>query len=359
MRFTTDDPELFDRLKSERMMRTVRLLATAPRFLLLILAVAACPCPTGPPGPPFTVSRARGCNGIQAAINDLPLEGGQIIVQAGTYSCDSMLVVDRDNVDLRGQGPATVLRLADAVNSPVLVLGQPAAQPTVTRRNIHVSDLVIDGNRSRQSFECLRGVCSQTNPLRNNGITPRRVSDVLIERVTVFGARSGGLVVELGSKRVTVRNFTAFDNQFDGLAAYETENSVFSNIHLYDNLAAGFSFDISFNHNLISDVVINGSGTVGIFMRDSRENVFQGLQIRDSRQHGLFLAQVDNDATKPASGNTFTGIVVSGSGGAGMRVNDSSCINNVVVASQFIGNLGGCISEAVPGLVQTSQTICR
>ncbi len=170
------------------------------------------------------------CLAIQAGIDALPPTGGQVIVHAGTYTCTVPIVIDRDNVDLRGQGPATVLRLADSANSPVLVLGQTTTLPFVTRSNIRVSDLFIDGNRESQTLECWGGPCDTggLTAIRNNGITLRRVSDVLIERVTVSRARSGGLVSEKGSRRLTVRDFTSFDNHFDGLAAYETEDSTFS-----------------------------------------------------------------------------------------------------------------------------------
>ena len=299
------------------------------------------------------------CEGIQIAINGLALEGGQVLIQAGTYTCKSPIIIDRDNVELKGEGPGTILRLADGANAPVLIVGQVIPVPTVTRHNVVVSDLVIDGNRQNQTFECLGGDCTPSNPLRNNAITLRRVTDTRIERVSVFGARSGGLVSELTCRRLTIRDFTSFDNHFDGLAGYETEDSILSGLYLHDNLAAGFSFDIAFNNNVISDTVIAGNAKVGIFMRDSRDNVFKGLQIRNSGEHGVFLAQVDTDATKPASGNTFIGMVVSGSKGAGLRVNDLSCLNNSVIGSQFVGNSQGCISEASPGLTLSSGITCR
>jgi hypothetical protein len=79
----------------------------------------------------------------------------------------------------------------------------------------------------------------------------------------------------------------------------------------------------------------------------------------------MFLAQVDTDATKPAAGNTFVGLVVSGSGrnpakgGTGMHVNDASCVNNLLVGVQFVGNRDDAISQPVPGLVQEVGTIVR
>jgi hypothetical protein len=264
-------------------------------------------------------------------------------------------------VGLHGQGSATVLRLANGANSPVLVLGQTTTPPTITRTHIYVSDLAIEGNRDHQSLECWGGTCDTggLTYIRNNGITLRRVSDVAIERVIISGARSGGLVTEKGSRRVTVHDLTSFGNYYDGLAAYETEQSVFSGLYIHDNPYAGLSLDIRFNNNVVSEAVITGNGRQGIFMRDSRDNLFHGLHIQNSGEQGLFLAQVDLDASKPASGNTFDGMVVSGSAGAGLRVNNPSCVNNLVVASQFISNGAECISEASPGLVSTSGVICR
>jgi hypothetical protein len=310
-----------------------------------------------------------GCEAIQAAINDLPPSGGQIIVQAGTYTCTQPIVIDRDNVDLRGQGPATILRLADGANLPLLVLGQTVTPPTLTRRNIHVADLTVDGNRGNQNYECYNNDCA-AYPIRNNGITLRRVSDVLVERVTVLGARSGGLVAEKGCRRVAVQNLRAVDSYFDGLAAYETEDSRFSGLYLYNNCAAGLSFDLDFDNNLVGDVIILrdsesrcapelADGTVGIFMRDSRDNLFHDIQIQNTREHGIFLAQAVGQPDTAAAGNTFSGIVVSGTGGAGLRANDSTVVNTLVVESQFSQNAGGCIGEVTEGQVQVFAVICR
>jgi hypothetical protein len=313
-----------------------------------------------------TIVDGGGCAAIQAAIDALPAGGGAVLVRPGLYVCGAPIVIDRDGVELRGSGPATLLDLGDHVNRPVIVLGQTLEVPTVTRRAIRVSDLSIDGNRAQQDHECSSGNCTAPGDyLRNNGVSLRRVEDVTVERVSVTGARSGGLVVELGSRRVTVRDFTASDGAFDGIAGYETEESLFTGLHLHDNLGAGLSFDIEFNHNAITDSVIEGSGDVGVFMRDSSDNLFSDLLIRDSDNHGLFLAQVEADTTKPASGNTFTGMLVAGSGqdsgkgGFGMRVNDASCVDNLVAATQFAGNRDGGVSEATPGLVTTSGTITR
>jgi hypothetical protein len=303
-----------------------------------------------------TIVDGGDCAAIQAAIDGLPAGGGAVLVRPGTYTCGAPIVIDRDRVTLRGSGRSTVLKLGAHVNRPVIVLGQTIETPTTTRSDIEVSDLSIDGNRALQDHECSTGPCGVGGYLRNNGLSLRRVADVLVQNVSVTGARSGGLVVEKVSRRVTVRDLSVTDSFFDGLAGYETEDSTFTGLSLYGNDGSGLSFDLRFDHNIVSDSVIAGNGDNGVFMRDSRDNMFAELEIRDSANHGLFLAQVDADTSKPASGNTFVGMVVSGSANFAMRVNDPSCVDYLVVGSQFIGS---GLSEASAGLVQVFGTITR
>jgi hypothetical protein len=305
------------------------------------------------------VVKGKTCAAIQQTINLLPKRGGEVIVPAGIYNCKSPIIIDRPNISLRGVGTGTVLRLANGANAPVIIMGQAMGVPDTKTVNVSVSNLMIDGNRRNQTSECMGGPCSEEFPLRNNGISIRHCFDCRVEGVTVHSAASGGLVTELKSRRLTIRDYRSFDNEFDGLAGYETEDSIFSGIHLYDNLAAGFSFDIQFNRNMFNDVVIENSGSVGIFIRDSQDNIFTNMHINNSKQHGVFLAQVDDEADKPAAGQTFTGLMVSGSGGYGVLVNDASCVDTVLVGAQLIKNQAGCVGEFTSGLVTNVGSVCR
>jgi hypothetical protein len=303
--------------------------------------------------------KEKTCDAIQKAIYQLPPEGGELNLVAGIYTCTHPIIIDKDNVTLRGAGPATLLRLADNTNAPVIIMGLAENVPSRAVRYVRINDLMIDGNRANQSSECMGGPCSDEFPLRNNGISIRRCVDCMVQSVTVYGAMSGGLVTELGCRRLTIRDYTSYDNEFDGLAGYETEDSTFTGIHLYANKAAGISTDIKFNNNKFYDVTLADNKTVGIFMRDSLDNSFTNLHIRDSVQHGIFLAQVNTDPNTAATGNTFTGVVISRSGGMGILANDASCVNNMMVGAQFINNKHGCISEATSGLVENVGAICR
>ena len=160
------------------------------------------------------------------------------------------------------------------------------------------------------------------------------------------------------TRRLIVRDYTAFDNQFDGLACYLTEASDFSRLNLHDNLSAGISLDLSFNHNVIRDSVLTGND-LGIFMRQSRNNVFAGLTIQKSRHHGVFMAQTFVETAagwqpclgSECSGNTFNNLVVTHCGGKGFLVNDVTCTNNVICGGQFADDAQGDLAQAAPDLI--------
>jgi hypothetical protein len=301
---------------------------------------------------------------IQAALDSLPDSGGTVSLQPGVYVLDRPLCMNKDNQTLRGAGPTTVLRLADKANCPLLIMGTLDNTPSRTVQNLRVSDLDLDGNRTNQQVECWQTE-GEGSDIRNNGLTVRGVTDALVERVRCYRARSGGLVTEKGVRRLTVADYSGWDNQFDGLAAYVTEDSLFTRLILHDNPGAGLSLDHNFRHNVIGDSVMTSNGT-GIFMRDSRDNLFQGLVIRDSREHGVFMSQTavtnavgdwiptpDTECT----GNVFSGLLITDSAAAGFLVNNDTCKDNVIQGARFARNALGGLLQSKPGLIKTQAVL--
>ena len=346
---------------------------------------------------------------IQAALDNLPESGGTVVLKAGVYSVIQPICLSRDNLTLRGAGSTTILRLADNANCPVVIMGSTSNYPTEVVKNLRVCDLDVDGNRDNQQVECWN-IQGEGDEIRNNGLTIRSVCDASVERVRSYRCRSGGLVTEKGVRRLTVSDYAAWDNHFDGLAAYVTEDSLFTQMVLRDNHGAGLSLDHKFNHNTLSDVILADNGC-GIFMRDSRENLFQGVTIRNSREHGVFMSQAatntvgpwtaptppkstDAGGTAPAatntthtltaptnapstalvaatpstpppegrwivipdtecSGNVFTGLLITDSAAAGFLINDDNCANNVIQGARFARNKMGGLCQSKPGLAKT------
>ena len=326
---------------------------------LLIFSTAAVVAPQISVPRPVMLTLPPGASGtaIQQALDSLPDDGGTVFLPPGISEIRQPIVLRRDHLSLRGSGEATVLRLADGANCPVIILGEPVNNPKTTVRHLLVSDCLIDGNRTRQPHELWRSR-GEGSEIRNNGITVQNVSDSRVERVTTAHCRSGGLVTTRGVRRLTVQDYVSFDNEFDGLACYQTEDCLFTRLRLHDNPGAGISLDLAFNHNTISNAVLTGND-LGIFMRASRDNRFYNIAIRRSHHYGVFMAHAEKPGGRgwqpipqtECVRNAFTNLMASNCGGAAFRVNDTTCTNNVIVAAQFHDNAQGGLSLARPNLV--------
>jgi hypothetical protein len=284
---------------------------------------------------------------IQRALDGLPAAGGEVVLPAGDFEIKCPVAMRRDNQTLVGAGSATVLRLADGANCPVIIMGEPVNRPSRTVKHLLLSGLRIEGNRLHQQRE-LWQMTSVGAEIRNNGITVQNVSDSAVKNVTCAHCRSGGLVTTLGVRRLTVQNLEAFDNQFDGLACYSTADCRFVNLNLHDNPGAGISLDLAFDHNCVINAVLTAND-LGIFMRASCDNRFQNISIHRSRHFGVFIAQsgiATAHGSQPAArgvcvGNLFTNLYATSCGGPAFHVNDSTCTNNVVTGSQVGAALHG------------------
>ena len=302
-------------------------------------------------GAVIAVAPAAGGEGIQRALEGLP-GGGEVVLQAGTYRVGQPIILRHDGQALRGAGPETVLYLVDQANCPVVILGNPEDSPKGPTRGLQLLSLFIDGNRKNQTRELWRSLACGAQ-INNNGVTVWYAGDATVEHVVCCRCRSGGMVSSAGTRRLTVRDFTAFDNQFDGLACYLTEESHFSQLVLHDNLSAGISLDLDFNRNVIEGAVLRAND-LGIFMRQSQSNVFDAMTIEKSRNHGVFMAQSGFRTASgwrlfPGSectGNNFDQLAISGSGGMAFLVNNDSCTNNVISNGRFWDNAGGGLSQA-------------
>ena len=317
-------------------------------WLLLALAMAA---HSAFGGPPFTVTLPATAGGadIQKALDALPPHG-EVVLSPGKYEISQPLQLRHDYETLRGSGPATILHLANGADCPVVILGPLLTETKHPAAHLRLADLLIDGNRKNQKLEFWRRA-GDGSEFNNNGVQIWNATDAVVEHVVCCRCRSGGLVTA-GARRVQVSDFDSYDNQFDGLACYETEESRFDGLRLHDNLAAGISLDLDFNHNFITNAVL-ADNDLGIFMRDSRNNSFRGLTISKSRHHGIFMAQSivpTAKGWKPSPdtaciGNNFENLTVRDCGGKAFQVNDDSCTNNVIFGASFLRNILGGLGQ--------------
>lgn len=302
--------------------------------------------------PPAVFTFAAGATGaqIQAALDGLP-PGGEVVLEAGTYEIKEPLMLRHNNVTLRGAGSSTILHLADGADCPVVILGPPISSKHHIANHLRLANLMIDGNRKNQKVEFWRSA-GDGSEVNNNGVQIWNATDAAVEHVICCRCRSGGLVTA-SVRRLTINDFDAYDNQFDGLACYETEESQFTGLRLHDNLCAGISLDLDFNHNFVTNAILTGND-LGIFMRDSNHNSFHGLKISKSRHHGVFMAEQAAPTPKgwrlcPGTacvGNNFENLFVNDCAGKAFQVNDSTCTNNFIWGANFMHNGGGLSQPA-------------
>ena len=298
-----------------------------PAMLAVLMMMGLCP-PAGLAAGTVVVNLSPANSGaeMQKALDGLPA-GGEALLGAGQYEITRPLFLQHDDETLCGAGPATVLRLAGNANCPVIVLAPPLTETGRAVTHLRLADLIIDGNRKGQRSEFWR-LAGDGSVMNNNGVDVWNATDIVVEHVVCHDCRSGGLVAAV-TRRLVLRDFEAYGNQFDGLACYQTEDSQFDGLKLHDNLAAGISLDLAFNHNSISHTVL-ANNDLGIFMRHSRDNVFQALDITRSRSAGIFMAQSMSSPGSECSGNKFEDLTIQDCGGKAFLVNDVSCTNNAV-----------------------------
>ncbi len=283
-----------------------------PAMLAVLMMMGLCP-PAGLAAGTVVVNLSPANSGaeMQKALDGLPA-GGEALLGAGQYEITRPLFLQHDDETLCGAGPATVLRLAGNANCPVIVLAPPLTETGRAVTHLRLADLIIDGNRKGQRSEFWR-LAGDGSVMNNNGVDVWNATDIVVEHVVCHDCRSGGLVAAV-TRRLVLRDFEAYGNQFDGLACYQTEDSQFDGLKLHDNLAAGISLDLAFNHNSISHTVL-ANNDLGIFMRHSRDNVFQALDITRSRSAGIFMAQSMSSPGSECSGNKFEDLTIQDCGG--------------------------------------------
>ena len=270
------------------------------------------------------------------------------------YDCSEPinLAIDGLSVDFGG----STVRVADHAMRPGVLLGDLHTPPARRYRDITVRNLVVDGNRANQTWECWGGPCDPKvnhHPYwqqRVNGITVNGCDDCSVLHAEVHSARSGGVVV-VSSDRLLIDGLEARGAHFDGLAGYWTRDSVFRNVRVHDNDYAGFSFDLHFSNNRIENFESRDNRDHGMFIRLASGNSFVGGLFAGNKKNGVYFdrAQVEQPATC-ASDTRFERVTVRGSGLYGAWLN-FPCEGNSFVASQMIDNQNGCFGGREEALI--------
>ena len=182
---------------------------------------------------------------INAAIAALPSGGGEVLVLDGTYNISSSIKINKDNVTIRGSGPATVLKRMFNSASANGVINCSAA-------NCTIHHLAIDGNKGSYTNENNRGVYATTS-----------AANFTIEDLVVQNSRDGIYIGGMTGGRITGCRIK--DSGAYGVYVYNAE-----------------AIDISHNY-------IDATGETAVLITGSKSIKVDGDTITGSVNYGIRL----------------------------------------------------------------------
>ena len=235
-----------------------------------------------------------------------------------THINSPFLNITTSNIKYDGRG--VTLKLDRHSDCPVIIIGSIYNKPI---SNVEISNLTIDGNRFEQTREYWKH--TERGVINNSGIVIQNARNVTIHNIIIKNCKSGGIVTTLGVNDILVDRVEVYNSEFDGVACYETTNSIFSNLNLHNNNAAGISLDNEFNNNIFFNCTLVDNNT-GIFMRNSCGNIFKNI-ILNNKRFGVFIAQVDKNTNTACKNNMFD--ITRMKTPYDFHINDASCSNNV------------------------------
>jgi len=244
---------------------------------------------------------------IQSAIDALPADGGKIFIKAGTYELKNGLVINKDKVELEGEGKSSTLRVADGANLTVPIIR--VGNGITAREHISIHDLQIDGNRAGQTAgEKAHGI--HLNRVRKSCICRCYIKSTFPR---IHGGGDGIWIDVPSSIKISDNSF--YDVGDRGITVMGEEGAdTFAGIIIVNNLfKAGFDRSISVEcptlGKYLYDVIIvgnvcdgNAEGS-GIGLDKIRNFVVEGNLCINNARRGLYIKSECYDGL--VVGNSF------------------------------------------------------
>lgn len=301
---------------------------------------------------------------INAAIQALPNNGGEIVILDGTYSIAANVEINKNNVTLSGNSKSTILkRMFNATEISGLI--------HVTSNDNAIQNFIIDGNRDNYTSGSNSGIyLDSSNENTITGITCRN------NYYGVYLASSGNSVIignilnnnHIGiylhsSIGCTIVGNTCNNNNANGISLYSSTN-IAVNSNICNNNKSGITLTSSSTYDVIVGNTCNSNSYQGIGLASSCNFDTITGNICNYNQDGISLLHSSNDTI---NGNTCN------ANGTGVTLNLSSssaivgntCYNNnygIELESSHKNTITGniCIrSDGVPADYTSSQYTIR
>jgi len=272
---------------------------------------------------------------IIQALNDLPETGGEVVILDGIYNIKASINILKDNVSIRGNGNATILkRKYDSTNTD----SGHTAKGLITlngKSGCKIQGLQIDGNKSEHTSEYNCGIylsSSSNNTVTSNTCNDNNSNGIYLSSSsnnTVTGNtcnnNDSGIYLSSSSYN-TVTGNTCNNNNYDGIRLQSSSNNTITGNTCYNN-SSGIDIHSSSNNNTITSNTCNNDD-FGIHLDSSSNNTITGNTCYNNSYNGIHLYSSSNNTV---TGNTYNdnnnGICLSSSSNNN-TITSNTCNNN-------------------------------
>ena len=253
---------------------------------------------------------------IIQALNDLPETGGEVVILDGIYNIKASINILKDNVSIRGNGNATILkRKYDSTNTD----SGHTAKGLITlngKSGCKIQGLQIDGNKTEHTSEYNCGIYLSSSS--NNTITSNTCND----------NNSNGIYLSSSSNNNTITGNTCNNNDSDGISLSSSSGNKVTDNTCNNNYNNGICLYSSSGNTVTGNTCNNNSGGIDLYS-SSNNNTITGNTCNDNNSDGIRLDSSSND-------NTITGNTCNNNDGDGIdlyssrdnTVTGNTCNNN-------------------------------
>ena len=273
---------------------------------------------------------------INNAINALPTTGGEIVILDGTYNITAKINVTKNNVSIRGNGNATILKR---------MYNNSTSEGIITLTSVSgckIADLQVDGNKTSYSnnnnygifleFTSNNTITGNTYNNNNYGIYSYGSSSNTITSNTCNNNSNYGIYLYNSSNSNTVTGNACNDNNNTGiyLVYSSNNNTVTGNTCYNNNFGSGIRLSESSNNTVTGNTCNNSYYGTGINISNSNDNTIISNICNNNKEKGINL--------EGSSNNTVTGNTCNNNNASGILLEDSS--NNTVTGNTCIRGTG-------------------
>lgn len=215
---------------------------------------------------------------ITNTVNGLA-SGGKVFIKAGTYTINAKILFTVSNIELFGEGTATILKAKNLLNDKIIEVNNGLS-------GWFIHHLAVDGTKLGQS--ALQDADAQ---------------------------RCDGIYFKNTNTNVEVAYCYIHDTRCFGIEGYKTSKSKFHHNYLYSNDANHICINNG-AYNIISENFCDGNSDPGISIHDKGDIISSNILINCNLERSPF-----------GTGNTHVGIAIEGSEN---NCVDVSVLNNIV-----------------------------